>query len=382
MVDGEHLFSARLSDVIGAFASGESDPRASAKRYMGEMRRVEVDWEAPDAKEGIVWKSMGLLSEAQLELRDGAYWALWALPPSLLKVVADPEFFTPIDLEKMAQLTSYTAVALYEICIRYHNNPTGKTSSNPPQWWVEALTNTPAPVDPATGKKRRREWRKLKNASVIDAIKEINEKTDVVISLIEHMSGKAVIAVQFTVAKKHVASATQDNRPKLSFNLVSRASELGIPADVLGTLGRHSEEEIAFGLLKLSDRLKTEDLNPVENKPAYLRSIINEVGGRLAIMASSPVKTQSVTLVEQIKPWGEQRRIDLKNGFISLSKEERRPYVDSALADLVRRNLASSTLVRKVEEGDWKNPMLMSRAVELYAVATVGPGWMIQTESQ
>lgn len=383
VVDAEHLFSARLSDVINAFASGESDPRALAKKYMGEMRRVEVDWEAPDAREGVVWKSMGLLSEAQLELRNGSYWALWALPPSLLKAIADPEFFTPIDLDKLAQLSSYTAIALYEICIRYHNNPKGKTSSNPPEWWVDALTNTPAPIDPVTGQKRRREWRKLKNASVIDAIEEINRKMDISISLIEHKSGRTVSEVQFTVVKNSVVSEKQDDRPKVSIDLVSRAFEIGITLNALTAIQQegHTEEEIKFGLIKLTERLKTVLLNPIGNKPAYLKSIINEISGRLAVTTVHQVNSVLLPVIEQVKPWGEQRRSALKAQFILLSKEERKPFIDAAMADLIKRGIASTTMIRKVEEGDWKTPTLLSRAVEMYAVDLDGPNWMFETNS-
>lgn len=387
VIDAEYLFSARMSDVISMFASGESDPRASVKQYLSEMRRVEVDWEAPDAKEGVVWRSMGLLSEAQLEIRNGTYWVLWALPPSLLKAIADPEFFTPIDLDKMAQLTSYTAVALYEICIRYHNNPNGKTSKNPPAWWVDALTNTPAPIDPATGKKRRREWRKLKNCSVLEAIAEINEKTDIVIGLLEHKSARSVSEIQFTVSRKK-AELAQDDRPNVNAGLAMRATESGLGIDVVVNLtgAGHTEEEIMFGMVKLEERMKMTELDQIENKGAYLKSIVKDIAGRVVLTTNQPSKSVAVSvavpMVEEVKSWASQRRSDLKSQFLALTKEERKLYVDNAMSDLIKRGIASTTMIRKVGEGDWKNPMLVSRAVELYAVAVDGPDWMVETGAE
>lgn len=379
VIDAEYLFADRLTDVVNSFASGDSDPKTSVKKYLSEMRRVEVDWEAPDAKEGVVWRSMGLLSEAQLEIRSGTYWVKWALPPSLLKAIADPEFFTPIDLDKIAQLTSYTAVALYEICVRYRNNPNGKTSRNPPDWWVDALTNTPAPIDPVTGKKRRREWRKLKNASVLEAIQEINEKTDIFIGLLEHKSGRTVAEVQFTVRMK-TSERTQDVRPNVNADLVIKADKRGITIDNLINLktAGHTDEEINFGLVKLGERLELAESDPVENKAAYLKSIIRHISGRVVLTHSESAKTVVVPIVEEIKPWAAQRRSDFKALFEALPKEGRKLYIEDAMNDLIKRGVASTTMIRKVVEGDWKNPTLVSRAVELYAVAVDGTDWMVE----
>ena len=378
VVNAEHLFSARLADVIETFAAGESDPTTLAKQYLKEMRRVEVDWEAPDAREGIVWMSMGLLSEAILEKRDGSFWVFWALPPTLLKVVADPSLFTPIALDNMARLTSYTGIALYEICIRYHNNPSGLTSCNPPEWWVDALTNSPAPIDPVTGKKRRREWRKLKNASVLDAIDEINKKTDITIELIEIKTSRSVSGVQFSVHKKKSEQA-QEARPVISLDVATRASEVGISVDVLGKLiqsGR-TEDEIKFALIKFDERMKATDLDQVENKAAYLKSILKDIKGKVSFTDRSILKVAPLPVITEQKPWAEQRRNDLKAEFLLLLKEDQKTYADAALAEMIHKNVATSTMIRKAGEGEWSGPIL-SRAVELYANSAYGDTWLVE----
>ena len=105
----------------------------------------------------------------------------------------------------LAKLGSYTAVALYEICARYRDNPSGVTSRKPVAWWVDALSNGPGP--------ERREWRKFKNERVKEAVAEINAETDLEIELIEHKQGRVITEVQFAVRKKRQAAARAGRSP-------------------------------------------------------------------------------------------------------------------------------------------------------------------------
>lgn len=378
-IDAGHLFRAPLSSVVEPAITGDSDPKTVAKKYLTEMRRVEVDWEAPDESSPVIWSSMSLLSQAKLEKQNGSIWVCWAFPPDLLLALADPERYTSIELlANMAALKRYASIALYEICARYKNNPSGVTSNNTPDWWVDALSNAPAPVDPKTGQKKRREWRKVKNEAVIDAIQEINDKTDLTIELIEHKAGKAVASVQFAVRRKKAPS----HDAVLSENVALIAARLDISLSQLAQLvktGRFSEGAILLGLTKLEARVKAQDLDPIENRMAYLRTVLEDDQRYLRSEDEPPRPEQPATIKaveegEAKASWMQNRIADLKKELLALPEAQQMEYASVAAEELKNIGMNQTTL-RRFKMGNWKSGVLLSRVVEVYARTIYGPGW-------
>lgn len=394
-IEATHLFSARLDEIVEPVQFEGSDIRTMAKKYLREMRRVEVDWEAPDAVSGVVWSSMGLLSQVQIEIVKGAAFVKWALPPDLLGAVRDPVRFTMLDIRELAHLRGYTAVALYEICARYKTNPSGVTALNPPGWWVEALTNVPAAVDPLTGTKRLREWRKVKSESVLKAIEEINQLTDLEVELIEQKTGKAITAVQFAVRRKPqaVLPAAAEAPPKIPADLAEFATRLQINLrDVVTMLAAgHGQELLRSALMKLEQRLERADLPPVSSRLAYLRSVAQEMAALIA--ESSPA--QQVVPVRQaapIEPDGDRqteaameqdsaadfkarRRAEIRQEMDALSSGDRLALQARTVDELRRRVSLTPALVRKIEAGDFHTGVLLSTMFEVFACDRYGPDW-------
>lgn len=394
-IEATHLFSARLEDVVEPVQSEGSDIRTMAKKYLREMRRVEVDWEAPDSRSGVVWSSMGLLSQVQIEIVKGVAHVKWALPPDLLSAVRDPVRFTMLDIRQMARLHGYTAVALYEICARYRTNPSGVTALNPPEWWVEALTNAPAAIDPATGAKRLREWRKVKSESVLRAIEEINELTDIEIELIEHKTGKAITAVQFAVRRKAqaVLPASGDVAPRIPADLAEHATRLQIGLRDMASLlaARHSPEVLRAALMKLEQRVLREDLEPVGSRLAYLRAVVDELDSlvtRPGRPSSAPTPATSVLAQasafpqapsrdqDSVEPdFKERRRAEIRQEMESLPAIERLALQARTVEELRRRVGLTPAMVRKIDAGDFHSGVLASTMFEVFATDRHGPNW-------
>lgn len=378
-LDARHLFSAPLKDMLAMISVNSSNPMTSAKKYLTEMRRTEVDWEAPDATSGIFWRSMGLLSEVEMENISGIIWVRWALPPSLLMAVADPERYTPINLSQMSKLISYTAIALYEICSRYRKNPTGVTSRHSPEWWVEALTNAPPPIDAVTGKPRLREWRKIKSASVLAAMDEIEKNTDLVLTLHEIKVGKAVKEIQFGVQEKRMA--VEILPPTISSELAQTVANLGIEIKEAAKLigGGCSEVTMKISLAKLEARINQLDLAPIENKLAYLRKLIIE-NGQFISDKSVPVamKTSTSDLFEQAPTWADVRRKQVRDELIKLPRLQQQQYADIAVQKLQERKLDSPTILRKYRAGEWLTGMMAVVFVGAYGEAIYGPNWLTE----
>lgn len=293
----EETFEARLSDLVAHLPGEASDWSTNASGHLLEMLRTEVVWQSIDRNSDTAeWGAMNLLSEASIIKKGRALHVSWAFPPRVLGALKDPAFFTRLDLEVLGSLRSYAAIALYEICSRYKTNPTGLTCSQPPDWWVEALTARsvrPAPQK-ARGKnsalvepeaKPKREWRKVKSESVVDAIEEINAKTDLEIELIEKRVGKAVAEVQFAVRRKRRVLPPGEGVPP---DILEKAIALGVSGSDIAMIARAvrgGPDVLRAALTKLADRVARDDLIQLSNVTAYLKTILGELD---EIVATDP----------------------------------------------------------------------------------------------
>lgn len=306
----EETFEARLSDLVSHLPGEAADWSSNARVHLMEMLRTEVVWQSIDKNADVEgWGAMNLLSQAEVEKRGGALYVRWSFPPRVLAALKDPAFYTRLDLDIMGSLRTYAAIALYEICSRYRTNPTGLTCNQPPDWWVEALTARGTRGAGARTKGRggrdedlearpKREWRKVKSESVIDAIAEINAKTDLEIDLIEKRTGKAVSSVQFSVRRKRQLVAAGEGVPP---DILEKATALGISVqEIAGVLKSvvGGPEVLRAGLMKVSDRTRREDLQPVDSPLAYLRRVLEEFSQYVsaADKLSPPIDRQSVNV--------------------------------------------------------------------------------------
>ena len=388
IIEATHYFSSRLDELVDPVEIGSSNLTSSAKKSLLEMRRTEVDWEAPDANSEVIWSNMSLLSEAKIFKKAGILYASWALPPGLLTVISDPQRYTPIDINQLSKLKTYAAVALYEICVRYKNNPTGLTSENNLEWWVDALTQSAPKIDPITKKPKLRLWSKFKSEQVNVAIDEINKKSDIGIELIEKKTRKAVTSAQFKVWRKHVDSVGINRRLKMSPELAEMTNKLGVSIGDISNLIKQGQNEsvlkIAFSTLEA--RINREDLPPIESKMAYLRAVLAETNNFVSNVpaALAPISTVSIFKspdhIPVVLSYQELRRREIKEELLNLGKEGQKRYAELALEYLQKAGIATTTISRKVESGDWVTGILFSKMIEVFATEQYGMSWGVETE--
>ena len=381
VVQATHRFKARLSDLVIPIESGDSNLITYVKHSLREMRRVELDWEAPDANSEVIWTNMSLVSEVRItkEKKDNVLYAEWALPPGLMEVIADPARFTPIDIAQLAQLRTYTAVALYEICSRYRNNPSGVTSEQNMEWWIGALSQSPLPIDPTTKLLKPRNWSKFKDDQLNSAIEEINRKSDLCIGLVEQKTGRKLTSAQFRVARKRSLELGISSGHKLGTEVLDTAARLGLSLSDVCSLSKqgYSEGAIKVALTKLGARVVRQDLPPIEANLAYLRSVLLEVGVYVADKRQvtdelePPVTAQIAPALTPI----EQRRAAMKDELLRLDMEKQSRYATVALEMLQRIGMASATLSRKATARDWSSGPLLSKMIDAYAIDNYGPNW-------
>ncbi|RFO94858.1 hypothetical protein DIC66_21215 [Rhodoferax lacus] len=383
-----HRFSARLSALVAPIEIGDSNLISYVKNSLREMRRVELDWEAPDANSDVIWTNMSLLSEVRIvrDKRRNVLYVEWALPPGLLEVIADPVRFTPIDIAQMARLRTYAAVALYEICSRYRSNPSGVTSEQHVDWWIGALSQSPLPIDPITKLPKSRNWSKFKDDQLNAAIEEINHKSDLLIELMEQKTGRKLTSAQFRVARK--PSPVQASLPKLSVSLARAASQLGLSLSEISNLLKqgHGESVLHIAMDRLQVRLARQDLPTVDCRSAYLRAVLNETGSYVASSSALPVNPAPVQDLDQdLVPaltHKEQRRSILRDELLHLGHAQQSGYAHIALQRLQSMGMANSSLSHKVANGDWSSGLLLSKMIEAYAMERYGLSWSLEPQQE
>lgn len=377
MPQADYMFEAPLPALLRTTGSSGED-RTAAKRYLREMRGLEVDWESTAPGDGVKWRGFSMLSEVAIEVRNGENWVSWSYPPTIMTALKDPHRWARIDLDVLAKLGSYAAVALYEICARYRDNPSGVTSRKPVAWWADALSQSP-------GGSERREWRKFKNERVKPAVDEINEETDLEIELVEHREGRSVIDVQFSVRRKRPNKRVAEAQV-VDANLVLRAESLGIREMKLeGLLKEFGEAQVRDKVDLLERRAANNKLRGIENAYSYLRSLLRNEASSPTEQALSaapvvpPSRDERAVMVEsrvaEADMWFPERIAALKGEIGLLGAAQRQFFVDQALQDLATKRQLNAVISRRAAQGDVLHGLLGAAVVKAYAEHTYGPGW-------
>lgn len=384
-VPAEHLFEGRLTELVQPLQLGQSDLRAKAKEYFQQMAEIRLDWEAPDVNGFGKWTNLALLAEAQLDRVDPSNLkseviARWAFPPTIFKELRHPEMYAQLSIYQIAKLSTYEAVALYEICARYRTNAAGVTSLQEPLWWVKAMSNKVPDIDPKTGEPKWREWRKFKDEKIKKAVAEINEQTDLNIELIEKKEG-----AQFAVKRKASAHGTTSNR--LNPEIAEAAIRLGLKLADIAMLIRNGQSEA--GLKVAFAKMAKQDPGSISRKLAYLNKILEEVNPMISDGSVQGLLNQQTLLPpdatshqEPLKialSYKDERRGEMRREFLQLSKDEQKPFAYTALAELRSNKMANPSMSLKVEAASWESaPILFSKMVELYAVEKYGSDWGLE----
>lgn len=379
-----HLFEAKLTDILDLCDSQSQSTRA--KFYLLEMQKYVVQWKSPDTNSELKEISFALLSEARILQKQRAVTIQWGLPPSLYDALIDPKRWASIDISILSKLSSYTSVALYEICSRYRSNHNGLTNRNNPEWWADALSASVSSTANETGLSKKREWRKIKSELVQDSITEINEKTDIFIELIEHKVARGVVSeVQFRVRRKNELNANINNDilPEASSEITMYADRLGITNKraINAMANAYGNEDLFSSLKKLEHRQSQVNLPEVASPESYLNKLISNQKPQEPIQtnddkfkADCQVAT-SESADALPKSWITIKREKIFSEIISLSMPDQRKWVNKCVAQLKESGSFTSAIQRRAKSNNWDAGMLKYSVIDLYAYETYGPDW-------
>lgn len=376
-------YEARLHEVVSA-ADYSSKDTAPLKKILRELMSTTVEWQSPSSGEIETWDACNLLSGAGItkDRRSGAVTIRWRFDSKVRAQLLSPDRYARLSLEAITQLSSHAAMALYEICARYVDNPGHKTARQHWRWWKPVLTGF-------SGDDSKSEYRFFKRDVLNRAIAEINERTNIEVrGPIEHKErdNKTVAEIQFEVWIKGERGGRAVNMPLHDMTpqdlpVIGRAISAGVKQDQAEDLLRkHGRAPLANAVEDLERRLEmpVEVVGEVRKPGSWLKDSLERKAKQAKAAAASPMAKQ-VTADEMKKrraawteTWLRTRKTDLLRGFEELTPLEQKRI----LADF-RNELQTnqSHFLRRFDMSGWNHGMIRETFVKFLGVQLIGADW-------
>lgn len=377
-----YVFRVLLRSLLshGSFNGGEI---SFMKTYLREMNTTSIEWESAAQGDGYKWKTLTMVSEAAIELLNGQNWVSWEFPSSIMENIVSPGMYARLDLKIATSISSYVGTALYEICTRYRDNASGVTSNQPPEWWIDALSQ--AARDP----NKRREWRKFKDEKLLAGIQHINEESDLEIELIEQKEGRKVAWVQFAVRKKLMPARQAQAMPvnvEAMDAIEKMAAQLAIPLASVETLIRkYGETMVKEKIQELAKRVEDTSQPVVERKLGYLRFLLeNPTESKKIVSKAEAVAKRSEAEEKQAPPpstpaqpaaQDKGLRARTREQFNEMPEEQRKRFIDAAVLHLKTSNSYNSADMRHSQSTILRPGRFGSVVIEMFGKEFFGAQW-------
>lgn len=386
-------YSSPVSAILKRYGS-TTKASERVQRYIEQMVQTTVVWRplatseqatlfaddeaaAPLDAMGDEARTFALLAEARLYIRGGEAWVTWYYPPSIREQLISPERWAQIELDSIARLSTYTAVALYEICARYKDSPGGLTSRQEPDFWTRVLREG--------GGLRPREFRKFKHELLLPAIVEINEATEIDVELVEHREQGVLRAVQFKVTRK---PRTRDRVPQpADVTLALQAAGLGIrEADVDALAAKYGAPAVTRALDAMESHAADPGAKRIVNRLAYLRAVLanrvsddgepsaatsSAVADAVVAPAADPAKDREAL----VEAWKASRFRQVRAEFAALPESERSRWIDEAAPAIAASSVMTPSMRRRLADHDWESPLISRAVLDVYASGRYGSAW-------
>lgn len=314
------------------------------KQYFRQMATTGVEWQSPTTGEGVRWSVSALIAHAALIKQGNELILEWSYAPNIKHELLDPQRFAKMSLQVQAELNTMPALALYEICCRYVDNPGGLTARQSWAWWRPVLTGSPDSAAAAY-----LEYKIFNRDVLKKATKKVNEVSDLEIELIEHKQGRAVQDLQFRVRRKVPLRLAQDHAiAPVDLKTIGSAIKAGISQDraerLLAKYGVKALDE-ALATMALRDTQNMHE--PVRSPDKYLITLLEsgQFGEEKAAVAAPPKKpydskVQRLKLIEQFFA---RKRSELNEMFQEMSEPEQQQWI----ARFADEGLPNNDAVRK-----------------------------------
>ena len=275
-------------------------------------------------------------------------------------------------------------MALYEICMRYKDNPKQLTSKQPWEWWYPVLTGNPAKEH------KKGDYRFFKRDIIDKAIAQINQNSDISVSLIVHKSikdRKTVEAIQFQVEKKIKSTNLKEfagNPLPVDLTLISSGMKLGLSqSEVEDIINEFGDDLFRRGLVELEKRKKMPiTYAPVRSGAAWLKHVLPKIKAGVDIEIEDARKKKAKAEKDEIpkrlerwrSEWVKRKNDELLGELSEISDETRNQLLEQYLESIEGKK-GMNAVKSRIEAGDWKSPVACFVFLNFYAELTRGGGW-------
>ena len=373
--DESGLFSAPLNSVIRGYDGSTGSVKELKKNLLSMVTHV-VEWQSPSPAETEDWGACGLLSQVGLKNKNGENWLYWAYPPALRQDILSPLRYAQIKRSTIAQFRTHAGLALYEICARYKDNPSHKTSKQHWHWWLPVLTGKPVPNEIKT------EFRFFNRDTIKPAIEEVNEVSELTVTIHEFKSGRTIESIQFEVHVKQNASAMASKPIDLS--KVARAIQFGIDPEIAEDhFLRHGELAFSNAIERLEARLAMPG-TPILSRHAYLKSLLSgkAIDKSVAVAYQPDVIEKVVTkkadpglqTQANLRERDAEKLKTVREELSNLDESARQQLLSELKTNFIERKMSQATM-KRLEDGNWESALILGELVRFYWKRTRGTDW-------
>ena len=373
--DESGLFSAPLNSVIRGYDGSTGSVKELKKNLLSMVTHV-VEWQSPSPAETEDWGACGLLSQVGLKKKNGENWLYWAYPPALRQDILSPLRYAQIKRSTIAQFRTHAGLALYEICARYKDNPSHKTSKQHWHWWLPVLTGKPVPNEIKT------EFRFFNRDTIKPAIEEVNEVSELTVTIHEFKTGRTIESIQFEVHIKENASA-KDSKP-IDLSKVARAIQFGIDPEIAEDhFLRHGELAFSNAIERLEARLAMPG-TPILSRHAYLKSLLNgkAIDKSVAVAYQPDVIEKVVTkkadpglqTQANLRERDAEKLKTVREELSNLDESARTQLLSELKTNFIERKMSHATM-KRLEDGNWESALILGELVRFYWKRTRGTDW-------
>lgn len=240
-----------------------SPNRKHLKDALTQMQKLTVQWDFLQQDGDAMWASCVLLPFVGFD-RDRVYYSY---APQIKPMLFDSKIYARLDLRIQRVFKLDPSAALYEWVNRFRTNPSKLTNEmvwEDWRWVIYGEVNEKSVLN---------EYKLFKREKLKPAMKEINEKSDLTIELIENKDGgRSVKTLQFRVEEKAIFRLEAPADSGESIEWESRLEEMGIGVrdrkKILSTYPlTFIDATWRFTMTRVADKSQ----KPIKNIAAYMK---------------------------------------------------------------------------------------------------------------
>lgn len=290
-----------------------SPNRKHLKTVLDQMQQLRVQWDILGQQGGSVWKSCVMLPYVEVHPDKIVY----SYAPQIKDLLFEPTIYAMLDLRIQRKFSLDCAAALYEWVNRFRSNPSKLTTEMEWEQWRWVIYGD------VQASSVLHEYKIFKRDKLKPAIAEINDKSDLVIELIENKDGgRSVKRLQFTVNEKPLFQIENTGMPDSS-EWDHRLDAVGITIkDRKKILLKYSPEVIEAHYNYTMKRVQDATRPPLKNIGAYLKHALENGYAMDQVRKDAPPAAEVGSVTQLMTAMQNSRNSEAAAMFAEMPEED------------------------------------------------------------